>query len=169
MINKIPVSLIVAMGEDRAIGKNNGMLWHLPDDFRFFKRTTMGHPLIMGRKTFESLKGALPGRRNIVISRNSGYQPEGAERSASIEEALEMAAAAGPEEIFIAGGGQIYKNSLHLADRVYLTMVHARFPEAEVYFPELNPGEWKEVKKDFHPEDERHPYSFTFLVLERRS
>jgi len=159
--------LIVATGEDRAIGKNNGMLWHLPDDFRFFKQTTMGHPLIMGRKTFESLKGALPGRRNIVISRNSGYKPEGAERSASIEEALAMAAAAGPEEIFIAGGGQIYKNSLHLADRIYLTMVHARFPEAEVYFPELNPGEWKEVKKDFHPEDERHRHAFTFLIFER--
>ncbi len=159
--------MIVATGEDRAIGKNNGMLWHLPDDFRFFKQTTMGHPLIMGRKTFESLKGALPGRRNIVISRNSGYKPEGAERSASIEEALEMAAAAGPEEIFIAGGGQIYKDSLHLADRIYLTLVHARFPEAEVYFPELNPLEWKEVKKEDHPEDERHRHAFTFLILER--
>ncbi len=167
MIDQIPVSLIVATGEDRAIGKNNGMLWHLPDDFRFFKQTTMGHPLIMGRKTFESLKGPLPGRRNIVISRSQDYVPEGAERSASIEEALKMAAATGPDEIFIAGGGQIYKHSLHLADRIYLTMVHARFPEAEVYFPELNPNEWKEVKKDFHPEDERHRHAFTFLVLER--
>jgi len=167
MIDQIPVSLIVATGEDGAIGKNNGMLWHLPDDFRFFKQTTMGHPLIMGRKTFESLKGPLPGRRNIVISRSPDYVPEGAERSAGIEEALEMAAASGPDEIFIAGGGQIYKHSLHLADRIYLTMVHARFPDAEVYFPKLNPNEWKEVKKEFHPEDERHCYSFTFLVLER--
>lgn len=168
MINNIPVSLIVATGEDQAIGKNNGMLWHLPDDFRFFKQITMGHPLIMGRKTFESLKGALPGRRNIVISRNSNYIPEGAERSASIEEALELAARAEPDEIFIAGGGQIYKDSLHLADRVYLTLVHARFPDAEVYFPKLNPLDWQEVEKKDHPEDEQHRHSFTFLVLERR-
>jgi len=167
MVNEIPISLIVATGEDRAIGKDNGMLWHLPDDFRFFKNTTMGHPLIMGRKTFESLKGALPGRRNIVVSRKPDYRPTGAEKVESIEEALQLAASENPSEIFIAGGGQIYKETLDLADRLYLTLVHASFPDAEVFFPKLDADNWQEVKRIFHPADDRHQYAFTFLFLER--
>lgn len=162
------ISMIAAMAEDRAIGKDKGMLWHLPDDFKHFKRTTTGHPLIMGRKTFESLGGALPNRLNIVITRNSDYQPTGAEVVSSLEEAIALAKKHDSEEIFIAGGGQVYEAGMPLAEKLYLTIVHGYFPEADTFFPPLKLEQWKEVNRQEHGIDERHRYPFTILFLERK-
>jgi dihydrofolate reductase len=162
------ISMIAAMAEDRAIGKGKGMLWHLPDDFRHFKRTTTGHPVIMGRKTFESLGGALPNRLNIVITRRPDYQPEGAEVVNSLQEALHLAQAHDEEEIFIAGGGEIYEQGMELTDKLYLTIVHGHFPEADTFFPPIDWQQWHEVKREQHSADEQHKFAFTFLFLERK-
>lgn len=137
--------LIVAQGENRAIGKDNRMPWHLPEDLQHFKRVTMGKPIIMGRKTFESIGRPLPGRTNIVITRQKDWQAEGVQAVASLEAAIERAAAEAPEEIMVIGGAQIYQASLPLAERVYLTQVHETF-EGDAFFPELDDS-WKEIKR----------------------
>ncbi|WP_276090666.1 dihydrofolate reductase [Pedobacter sp. JY14-1] len=158
------VAAIVAMAENRAIGKDNELLWHLPEDLKHFKTMTRGHAIIMGRKTFDSLGKPLPHRRNIVITRNKHLELPGAEVVGSVDEALALCA--GEEEVFIVGGAAIYKLALPRTDCIYLTTVHASY-EGDAYFPELEPSEWKETTSERHEADERHNVAFTFSTLER--
>lgn len=161
------LSIIVAIASDGAIGRANDLLWHLPDDLKRFKELTTGHTILMGRKTFESLpRGPLPNRRNIIISRSLLAQP-GAEVYPTIQQALEACASDG--EVFIIGGGEIYRQLLPNTERIYLTRVQASFPDAEVFFPELDPTEWIEEAHEIYPRDERNEYDTELLLLRRRS
>ena len=162
------LSAIVAASEDNAIGKDNDLLWRLPDDMKFFKTTTSGHPVIMGRKTLESFKRPLPNRENIVITRNRDYAPEGVHVTHELTEAINLAESFKPKEAFILGGGEIYNMALDHCDRVYLTRVHERFPQAEAHFPEMNPDKWDLVWEEHHEVDERHAYPFTFKRYDRK-
>ena len=161
------LSIIVAVASDGAIGRANDLLWHLPADLKRFKELTTGHTILMGRKTFESLpRGPLPNRRNIIISRSLPAQP-GAEVYPTIQQAME--ACASDEEVFIIGGGEIYRQLLPNTEQIYLTRVQASFPDAEVFFPELDPTEWIEEAREVYPRDERNEYDTELLLLRRRS
>ena len=161
------LSIIVAVASDGAIGRANDLLWHLPADLKRFKELTTGHTILMGRKTFESLpRGPLPNRRNIIISRSLPAQP-GAEVYPTIQQAME--ACASDEEVFIIGGGEIYRQLLPNTERIYLTRVQASFPDAEVFFPELDSTEWIEEAREVYPRDERNEYDTELLLLRRRS
>ncbi|PPL04768.1 dihydrofolate reductase [Parapedobacter indicus] len=160
------VSAIVAAAENNAIGKDNKLLWHLPNDLRYFKRTTSGHAVIMGRKTYESVGMPLPNRRNLVVTRQEDYTLEDAQVVHSLEAAL--AHCTNEKEVFIVGGAEIYRLALPLTDRVYLTRVHANFP-GDTYFPDLDEHDWVLVSEDKHDPDERHAYGYTFEVYERRN
>lgn len=157
------LSLIVAASENNVIGRENDLPWSLPDDLQYFKETTKGCPIIMGRKNFESIGRVLPGRQNIVITRQPEYAVEGCDVVGSLEEAIEVAGDA--EEVFVIGGGEIYKQALPMVDRVYLTRVHADI-EGDVYFPELG-SEWQETSAEHHDADEKHEHAFTFYVYDR--
>ena len=164
------VSLIVAVSENGVIGKDNDLIWHLPKDMRFFKETTMGHHVIMGRKNFESIPHKyrpLPDRTNIVITRQSEYKAEGCIVVDSVEAALEIAKNNGDIEPFIIGGGQIYRIALeeNLVDKIYLTKVH-HFFEGDTFFPKLS-SDWKETNKTENKADEKHKYNYDFITLER--
>ena len=158
------LSAVVAAAENNAIGKDNQLLWHLPNDLRFFKRTTTGHTVVMGRKTYESVGKPLPNRRNIIITRQAGYTAPGAEVVNSLAAALERCA--DEEEVFIVGGAEIYRQALPLLDRIYLTRVHAQ-PEGDTFFPELGGKDWQLVSEEKHPADDRHAYSYAFMIYER--
>lgn len=137
------VSMIAAVGKNLELGKNNNLIWHFKEDMKFFKDTTMGHTVVMGRKTFESLPKALPGRENIVISSNAEYQAQGATVVTSVEEALQIA---DNEEIFVIGGGKIYAEFLPYADKLYLTEIYAECADADTYFPKFNKSDYiKEI------------------------
>lgn len=137
------VSMIAAVGKNLELGKNNNLIWHFKEDMKFFKDTTMGHTVVMGRKTFESLPKALPGRKNIVISSNAEYQAQGATVVTSVEEALQIA---DNEEIFVIGGGKIYAEFLPYADKLYLTEIDAECADADTYFPQFNKSDYiKEI------------------------
>lgn len=137
------VSMIAAVGKNLELGKNNNLIWHFKDDMKFFKETTMGHTVVMGRKTFESLPKALPGRKNIVISSNAKYQAQGATVVTSVEEALQIA---DNEEVFVIGGGKIYAEFLPYADKLYLTEIDAECADADTYFPHFNKSDYiKEI------------------------
>ena len=160
------LSLIVAAAENSAIGRGNDLLWHLPDDLKHFKRTTKGHYVIMGRKTFESQgKKPLPGRTNIVITRKKDYSAPKCIVVSSLEKALD--AVKKDEEPFIIGGSEIYKKALAKVDRIYLTRVHATF-DADTFFSEPNFKQWEIVSEEFHPADEKHQYSFSVYVMDRK-
>ncbi|MDR2056890.1 MAG: dihydrofolate reductase [Dysgonamonadaceae bacterium] len=160
------ISIIAALGRNNEIGKGNDLLCRLPADLKHFKEITLGHTVVMGRKTFESLpKGPLPNRRNIVISRNKNLKIEGAEVYPSLDYALVRLR--DETEIFIIGGEQIYEQILPLADKLYLTKIHATFSEADVFFPKINFQEWRETSKETFLSDEKNPYSFTFVEYER--
>ena len=154
----------MAAAENGAIGKDNQLLWHLPNDLKFFKRTTTGHPIIMGRKTYDSVGKPLPNRRNIVITRQPDYVIDGAEVVHSLAEALALCATAA--EVFIVGGAEIYRQALSVARQVYLTRVHAHV-EGDSFFPALDEKEWTLMAAENHPKDERHAYSYTFMKYER--
>jgi Dihydrofolate reductase len=161
------LSIIVAIGKNNEIGGNNDLLWHLPADLKRFKEITTGHVIIMGRKTFESLpNGALPNRRNIVISRNSDLQIEGVEVYSSLD--LALLKAMDEEEVFIIGGAQLYKQTFRDANKLYLTKVHAEFPQADIYFPVIDYTEWLEIRRKTHLVDEKNAYGFSFLELIRQ-
>ncbi|QNN25402.1 dihydrofolate reductase [Planctomycetales bacterium ZRK34] len=162
------VSLIAAVSLNRVIGRQGGLPWKLPDDMKFFMRTTTGHTIIMGRKTWESFPGTLPNRRHIVITRQSDYTAEGAEVVATLDQALALAADAGDREVFVIGGGEIYAQAIDRADRLYLTRVHAEV-EGDVLFPEIDESRWRLMQQDEHPADERHAYAFTFIRYESKS
>ena len=160
------LAAIVAVDENWAIGRNGSLLCHLPADMRRFKSLTMGCPVIMGRKTWESLpKGALPGRLNVVVTRNSGYQAPGAVVCTSVEAAL--AATASAPRRFIIGGAQLYASTIDAVDTLYLTRIHATFPDADTFFPSITPTQWETAESEFQPADGRNPHSCTFLTLHR--
>ncbi len=164
------VSLIVAVSENGVIGKDNDLIWHLPNDMRFFKETTIGHHVIMGRKNFESIPHKyrpLPNRTNVVITRQSDYKAEGCMVVNSVEAALEVAKQNGDSEPFIIGGGQIYKLTLeaNMIDKVYLTKIHHSF-EGDTFFPELN-SDWEEINKIENKADEKHSYNYDFITLKK--
>lgn len=161
------ISMIVAVDENNAIGRGMEMMWDLPIDMQHFKRTTFGHPVIMGRKTFESFGKPLRGRKNIVITRNRNFHPAGVHVVDTLDDALKIAGEDNPDEIFIIGGGEIYKLAFPLADRIYLTVVHHKF-EGDVYFPTINELDWEEVRREEYNRDERHAYSFSIRFLERK-
>ncbi len=164
------VSLIVAMAENRTIGLEGGMPWHIPADLKNFRRLTMGHPVVMGRKTYQAIGGALPGRANIVVTRDRNFRAADADVVHDLEEALVKAAAMaeieGAEEVFVIGGAEIYARAMGRAQRIYLTEVHQELP-GDAFFPELAGGEWTESARERNePETDGGP-AFSFVVLER--
>lgn len=162
------LSLLVAASENNVIGKNNRLPWHLPNDMRFFKNTTWGLPVIMGRKTYDSLKAEpLPGRVNIVITRQKDWQPKGIIVAHSLQQAISAAQQTDSNEIFILGGGEIFKEAITTADRIYITRVHA-VVEGDVFFPEIDADKWKLVSKRDCFADEKHAYDYTFETWERK-
>lgn len=163
-MEKSLVSIIVAAAENNAIGKDNQLLWHLPNDLKFFKQTTLDKSIIMGRKTFESLGKPLPRRRNIIVTRQPGYIAVGAEVAHSLAEALSLCT--GEKEVFIGGGAEIYRQSLPFVDRIYLTRVHADI-QGDSYFIDVDEREWKLGSSESHPADERHAFGYTFEIYER--
>lgn len=160
------ISIVVALADDNAIGKDQQLLWHLPCDMRRFKELTTGHTVLMGRKTFESLpKGALPNRKNVVLTTMAEADFPNCVVFDSLPAALDSCE--GEEEVFIIGGAQVYKQALAIADRIYLTQVHHTFADADTFFPEIDFKQWKEVERQEFPVDEKHAYAYTFLTLNR--
>lgn len=160
------ITLIAAAAENLALGIDNQLLWHLPDDFKRFKTLTTGHYIIMGRKTFESFPKPLPNRTHVIITRQKDYSvPEGCLVAGSLPEALALAPE--NETVFIIGGGEIYSLALPEANSIELTKVHASF-NADAFFPEINLTQWELIASEFHPKDERHPYAFTFETYQRK-
>lgn len=153
------ITLIAAAAENNALGKDNDLLWHLPEDFKRFKQITSGHYIIMGRKTFESFPKPLPNRTHIIITRQKEYLADGCLVVHSLEEALEISPQ--NEEVFIIGGAQIYKQALPFADKIDLTRVHIEL-DADAFFSEFNTSEWNLVFSEKHVKDEKHQYDFTF-------
>lgn len=162
------ISIIVGRARNGVIGRDGDLPWRLSGDLAQFKRRTMGHHLIMGRKTFESLPGILKGRPHLVLSRDPDYAPAGVTRCGSLEQALDLAQAQGDDEAFVIGGAAVYREALGRADRVYLTRVHAEV-EGDVTFDELDDGAWVEVEREEFEADARNAYAFSVCVYERRA
>lgn len=167
MSHRPTISLIAAMDEARVIGVDNQLPWRLPADLQHFKRLTLGKPIVMGRKTWESLPGLLPERPHIVISSNPEYRASGCKVVSSVQAAL--AAAGDVDEVMIVGGANLYAQMLPLADRLYLTRVHTRVEGGDAWFPAFDEDEWRETGRSDHPADERNPFDCTFLTYERVS
>jgi len=166
------ISIIAAMGRNRSIGKDNDLIWNLPDDMRFFKEKTLGHVVIMGRKNYESIPEKwrpLPKRTNIILTTSDQLKyDDGALVMNKFEDALNYAKEAGEKEVFIIGGGQIYQLAINKIDRIYLTEINAAF-EADVFFPEIRKEDWTEIERIHHPKDEKHLYEFDFVTYDRKS
>ncbi len=160
------LSLIAAVAENNVIGKNNNLIWHLPNDLKYFKKITSEHTIIMGRKNFEAIGRALPNRKSVVISRNKNYKAKDCVVVNNIEEAVNQAK--GDDEPFVIGGGEIYKQMLSLVNKIYLTRVHASF-KGDTFFPELDKREWKLISEEKNKVDDKHKYPYTFFVYERIS
>ena len=161
------ISIIVAAGKNNEIGKGNRLLWRLPEDMKRFRNLTTGHVVVMGRKTFESLpKGALPNRTNVVITRDRGLQLDNCVVLHSLDEAFVRFN--GEEEIFIIGGASIYEQVLPVADKIFLTRVQSSFPEADTFFPEMNPEEWQVINREVFQTDEKNPFSCFFYEYKRK-
>ena len=164
------ISLIVAVSQNNVIGRDNQLPWHLPEDLQYFKTVTMGKPLIMGRKTFESIGRPLPGRTNIVITRNPAWTAEGVEIVKDIEAAFDCAqiacSASGGDEVMVVGGEQIYRSCLARSDRLYLTRVEAEV-EGDAFFPEINADDWQQVEEKLPEKLDKHAYRF--LILDRKA
>ena len=159
------ITLIAAVGENNELGKNNDLLWHLPNDFKRFKAFTTGHHIIMGRKTFESFPKPLPNRTHIIITRNKEYKvPEGCLLASGIEQAITICPK--NETIFIIGGGEIFKQSIHLADYIYLTLVHATF-EGDALFPNIDPSVFQLIDTRYFKKDDKHQYDYSFLIYKK--
>jgi dihydrofolate reductase len=160
------ISIIVAVAENLAIGKDNQLLWHISEDLKRFKKLTTGHTIVMGKKTFESLPvRPLPNRTSIVITDIPGEKTEGCVMAYSIEEAIRLCPE--NEESFIIGGGSVYRQFLPLADKFYLTLVHQPF-EADTFFPEIDYSKWNLISKEDYPADEKCPYNYSYLIMERK-
>ena len=161
----VSLSIITAMDENRLIGSNNSLPWHLPADFAYFKRVTMDKPIIMGRKTYESIGRPLPGRRNIIISRDPDYHAEGCETANSLQAALELVA--DQDEAMLIGGANLYAQTLELADTLYITEIHATF-KGDAWFPVIDPEIWSETTREDHAADEKNAYAYSFVTYTRR-
>jgi dihydrofolate reductase len=161
------ISLIVAMDVEQGIGREGGIPWHLGTDLKRFKELTMGHFLVVGRKTFESIGRSLPGRTVIVVTRRMSHELEGCLVSHSLGQALALARESGDSEVFVAGGGDIFAQALPFADRIYLTEVHTR-AACDVFFPEFVREEWAVRKSISHPADDVNDYAFTYSLLEKK-
>ena len=160
------LSLIAALDERDAIGRGNQLPWHLPADMKHFRCLTLGHTVLMGRRTFDSLpKGALPDRRNIVLSTRADVCCAGCLVVHSVGEAIE--ACRGDAEAFVIGGREVYRQLLPVADRIYLTRVHHTFPESDVFFPTVDWGAWREIERTEHAADEKNAYALSFVTYER--
>ena len=159
------ITLIVAMGKNREIGKENQLLWHLPKDLKHFKELTSGYPIIMGRKTYESIGKPLPNRTNIVISRKNDWFEEGILIVGSIKEAVKFAKKI-DEEVFIIGGGNIYEQTIDLADKLEVTLVDAVL-DADTFFPKINEKVWQKTNEEYHQKDEKNEFDFCFQTFER--
>lgn len=162
------ISLVVAASENNVIGKNNQLLWHLPKDMKFFKNVTWGMPVVMGRKTFESL-GSKPlnGRKNIIITRQPGWKSEDVSVVNSVDAASALANELGYKEIFIIGGGEIYMIAYERANKIYMTRVHTEL-EGDTYFPVIEKDDWKLMSNVDNPSDEKHKYAFSFQLWEKK-
>ena len=158
------VSLVVAMAKNRVIGRNNTLPWHLPADLKHFKALTMGHHIVMGRKTYESIGKPLPGRTSVVVTRNPELKIEGCTIARSLEQAL--AACAGDDEIFVVGGAELYAQAMPLADTLYVTEIQ-RDVEGDAHFPEFNRGEWREVSREMRSQQQPQPLEYHFVTYRR--
>ncbi len=161
------ISMIAAIDEKRSLGKDAKMLWYMPRDLRHFKKTTIGHYVIQGRKTFEAFGKPLPGRKNVIITRNSEYKATDCQIVSSLEAGLELAHLSGDDEAFIIGGGEIYKLGLSYAHRIYLTKIHHHFEDANVFFPELDDKIWQIKEQHFYPADEKNAWDMTIVIYEK--
>ena len=169
------LSIISAIGKNNEIGQKNALLWNLPADMKHFKETTTGHAVIMGQRTFESIGRPLPNRRNIVLTLDKNFKADGAEIVNSVDEIMELlktpspfghSPLAGGEEVFVIGGGQIYKLFINKADKLYITHVDAEFKDADTYFPIIEESKWNKISEEKHEADEKniYPYSFTIYL-----
>ncbi|MBD2699359.1 dihydrofolate reductase [Spirosoma sp. BT702] len=161
------ISLISAVAENGVIGRNNELPWHLPDDFAFFKRKTSHHPIIMGRKSLESLGKPLKNRTNIVLTRNQDFKAENVTIVHTLDDAVNVASEINKNEIFVIGGAEIYAMAMPIATTLYLTEINQAY-EGDAYFPKFDKSEWQEVERIAHPADERHAVAFDFVTYERR-
>ncbi|MCH6485371.1 dihydrofolate reductase [Pseudoxanthomonas sp. LH2527] len=161
------ISLVVAMDRHRAIGRDNDLPWRLPDDLKRFKALTLGKPVLMGRKTAESLGRALPGRLSLVLTRGGRVPFEGMQAVASVDEAIRIATAQGSDELCVIGGGEVYALTLDRADVLHLTEVDTLVEDAHAFFPAFDPADWREVSREAHPADARHALAFDFVEYRR--
>jgi len=159
------ITLIVAAAENNAIGKDNQMPWHLPNDFKYFKKTTLGHSVVMGRKTFDSIGKPLPERRNIILTRDQDYTSPDVDVANSVDDVLTYCR--DEREIFVIGGANVFKQFMPLAQKVYLTRVHTAI-DGDAFFPELSENEWQLTRSEHHQKDEKHAFDYSFEVWERR-
>lgn len=160
------LSLIAAVADNNALGKDGDLLWHLPNDLKHFKALTLGHSVVMGARTYFSLpRRPLPKRRNIVLTSRTLPEFDGAELARSVPDALRMTAS--EDEVFVIGGGTLYEQTLPFADKLYITHVHHSFDEADTFFPTIEPQDWILEQQEEHPADERHPYPYTFATYIR--
>jgi len=160
------ISLIVAMDQNRVIGKNNKLPWHLPADLQYFKKVTMGHPIVMGRKTFESIGRVLPGRENVIVTRNQDFKAEGCVVLHDIAQ-IKTFADSRDEEVFVIGGAEIFKEILPFTDRLYITEIHETF-EGDTFFPEIDENEWDEISSNPGNIDEKNRFAHDFIILQKK-
>lgn len=161
------ISTIVAKAKNNVIGKDNDIPWYLPADLKYFKKTTLNHHIIMGRKCYQSIGKPLPKRTNVIVTRNPFFIVSNCYVASSVEEALEIAHDNGEEEAIIIGGGEIYKLTASLWDKMYITEVDAEI-EGDIYFPEIDEKKWNKVSEDFHEKDAKNEYDYSFLVYEKK-
>ncbi|MGP4079620.1 dihydrofolate reductase [Pseudalkalibacillus sp. R45] len=157
------ISLLLAMGMDRVMGKDNDLPWHLPEDLKWFKRVSSGHTIIMGRKTYESIGKPLPNRKNVIVTNDKNYEAEGCVVTHSLDEALRQDG----EELIVIGGAEIFKQVLEKASRIYLTYIDEEF-EGDTYFPELDESKWELKSKEKGIKDEKNPYDYYFMIYDRK-
>ena len=160
------ISLIVAMDQNRVIGKNNELPWHLPADLQYFKKVTMGHPIVMGRKTFESIGRVLPGRENVIVTRNQDFKAEGCVVLHDIEQ-IKTFADSRDEEVFVIGGAEIFKEILPVTDRLYITEIHETF-EGDTFFPVIDENQWDKISSNSGSIDEKNRYAHDFIILQKK-
>ena len=159
------INIVVAKASNNVIGAKNDLIWHLPNDLKHFKSLTSGHPIIMGRKTYESLGRPLPNRTNIVVTRDQNWNAEGIEIVSSLSKAIEVAKTIA-DDIYVIGGGNIYKQAMEFTDILYITEVHHEF-DGDTYFPEIDNDEWEEVEREDFKKDEEHPYAYSFVTYKK--
>jgi dihydrofolate reductase len=163
------ISIIVASDQNLAIGRDNQLPWHLPNDLKFFKNKTMGHHMLMGRNTLESIGKILPGRTSVVVTRQEDYQFEGAIIAHSIQEAIDLVKLRNEDELFIIGGAEVINQALHLADTIYYTEVKTKIEDANVFLKSFHLEQWNLVSQELHPADEKHAFEYEFITYERKT